>query len=849
MKKGIRYTTLYKYELIKNHFKNNISKTTLKNIENLKIVGKIDLSSFKKKPKKFRSFEELSYYKKNSDNKFVQIDKSWKVGQIKFFDHDRGFGFVVCWDDGQDYFIHISNIHTEPVNDSDYVVFKLIPSDKKPGTLEAHSLSLISKFTHDPSYLQKQYSKYRNSHFRKNILISLSSTNLINLLEKEITSFYTIENEEQFHNFNETISSFCSLDKKDLPKDGIASIISTWVDQIVSDDYRINFWLNGILLNQPSIELIQSYFETSDKNDRYTIFKQIDISAKKEIINQFMTYNEPQEVFDFIIEHLKQINKLSDVIDIKSKLYDTDYWKDKLDYGLFEAAIKQMQETLDDKRKLSLFISGYFNFISSEYILSTCLELTREEIEQILESGQLSKTDAFKIIDKLLKKEIEEFWSSGNITGHEFLQTAYERDLDEYDENQTKPFYWIFDIAREYLSESKITIIEKTVIEKMPCWIHVFLWEEGQIKTTPKKSISKLLLAGDNFQSKIDKWLNCKRISNDEITEILISNIQNQKKIGKRKEYYVLCNHLHALANLDINVTVINDIIPPSNLSFCKLALWLEGISTEFNFDEYKTKLVFLSPNHQIRFLKKLFWLAHTNKFDLTVEKLSQLTRIDFDIYSLNQEHHPDVPLDISVDIVIEAIKTYQEKQKFLFDNDLMKIVLKDISFNKKHKFQIHGLFEKCKGRYEAKFNWKRNGEIHKRDDSWEISFECDADLVNEVKKLPQRRYNPENQCWYVPISNEESVMAFAKKFRFFIDKEGSNYANNTHLAEFERTCVPNGVRFCEGRKAEKTDKMLNREFWWCCNKPCFQNCEADHTNPNYKKEPEKKANINDLPF
>src|SRR5690606_8978515 len=234
------------------------------------------------------------------------------------------------------------------------------------------------------------------------------------------------------------------------------------------------------------------------------------------------------------------------------------------------------------------------------------------------------------------------------------------------------------------------------------------------MKQIPLSSISNFLKITEEPQSKIDKWLSRNKITKDDITSILKSNIQSQEDIKNRKEYYVLNNHLQALANLDLDVCTIEDIVPKSNLWFYKLALWLEGISTEFNFDEFKTSLVFLSPNHQIRFLKKLFWLAHTNKFDLTVEKLSQLTRIDFDIYKSNQEHNPDVPLDISVDIVIEAIKSFSENQKFLFDSDLLTIVLKDIILNKMHKFKIKGLFEECAGRYEAEFNWNRNGEVRK---------------------------------------------------------------------------------------------------------------------------------------
>ena len=132
----------------------------------------------------------------------------WKVGQVKFFDNDKGFGFVECWDDRQDYFVHISKVDTEPIDDHDYVVFKLGPSRKKPGTYEARSLSLVSKFSQDTAYIKAQFSKYPNEYFRKNVLQSLPQNDIVNLLEQEITTFKSIDNDEQYADFNKVIKFF-----------------------------------------------------------------------------------------------------------------------------------------------------------------------------------------------------------------------------------------------------------------------------------------------------------------------------------------------------------------------------------------------------------------------------------------------------------------------------------------------------------------------------------------------------------------------------------------------------------------------------------------------------------------
>jgi len=764
----------------------------------------------------------------------------WKVGQVKFFDNDKGFGFLKCWNDGNDYFVHISKVDTKPIDDYDFVVFKIEPSRKKPGTSEARSVSLVSKFSHDIPYLKEEFFNYSNENFRKNVVQALRINDVINLLETELTSFKSIDSEEKFSEFNKVTGFYSSLNVNETLKNGISSIISDWVDQMASTDYKIKFWLDGVLRKQPDEKALQNHFKASVKKEGLIILKRIDTSSKKGLIQQYISDEKPQEALDFILEHLRQINELGCHADVKSKLFETEYWVDKTDYDLFEIVIEHLQKTLNDKERLPLFLSGYLNSISSDFILESCLELSRKEIEQILEREVLSNTEAFKIVDKLLTKEIEYFWDNDNSFDQIFANNASDHEWEKYDKSQTDTFKWILGISKN-LSENKYEIIERNIIEKMQEWVQVELWESDYIKKIPLSSISSYLKITEEPQSKIDKWLTRNKITKGDIISILKSNIQSQETIKNRKDYYVLNHHLLALAKLGIDVCTIENIVTKDNLGFYKLALWLEGISTKFSFDEFKSSLVFLSSDHQIRFLKKLFWLADTNKFDLTVEKLSQLTRIDFDIYTLNQEHNPDVPLDISVDIIIEALKSFSENQKFLFDSDLLTIVFKDLTLDKTHKFKIKGLFEECPGRYEAEFNWNRNGEVRKiyfgnNRFYYAIDFEFDEGLVEKARKLPGKRWNPNEKHWGVPSKYEEQVMQFAHENRFFIDFEGSNYANNPHLAELKRTDVPNGITFCEGRLAKKKHQIFNREFWWCANQPCFSNCETLHETENWKE-------------
>ena len=80
---------------------------------------------------------------------------------MKFFDINRGFGFVECYDDNQDYFIHIYKIITPPITENEYVVFQTIRSRKKwkENEYEATNLYKLLLFNADYSFLIKSYLK------------------------------------------------------------------------------------------------------------------------------------------------------------------------------------------------------------------------------------------------------------------------------------------------------------------------------------------------------------------------------------------------------------------------------------------------------------------------------------------------------------------------------------------------------------------------------------------------------------------------------------------------------------------------------------------------------------------
>ena len=845
------------YLLLKNHFNSPDNFLPTENIE-LKgptILGKIELPTSSDNHKHFSNIEESANAKRKRKRKRIKKKSGsshhFKIGQIKFFDHEKEYGFVKCWNDEQEYYIHSSNLESEYTYKNDYVIFELMPSREKKEASEACDLSLISEFTGDPDFLISQYLKYQNEYFRKEILTNLSDDYKLKLVECELGLFTRIENEEEFIEFSKSFQIYSFDHNKKILKRKISELIYTKIQRIADPIYQIRLWVDRIIEDLPEDINIQQCFKESTETERLLILKTVEKQTKIELIQLLIDKEDPERTLDFILIHLLRINGIDERLDVKSCLFNKKYWEDKKDYYLYTEAIKKIQNHFNEKQTFSLFSHGYLNSFSKEYVIANCNNLTQEEIGKILESEVLSKSDSFRLISPLLEKYLDSLWESINNHVEENTHTTIESKHNEIYQNQKETFSWMLQIAKKYLTENTYQKIELLVIEKTPEWFILLLWNDGLIENITDGFISYLLLTDEDIQWIIDRMIDIYDVSKDKIIGILQDNIKNLEEITNRQQFYILYNHLDALEKLEIESIEIH--IAQNNFGFLQFANWIAGISTEFNFDEYKTKLVFLSPKHQIKFLKKLFWLSQSEEFVLTTSKLNELIRIDFDIFQLAERAHPDLLLDISVDIVIEAIKSFEENGKFLFDSDLLKIVLEDINLNKKYKFQIEELFEKCAGRFEARFNWNRYGEIRKKyfgnnqfyfaiqlnqgrsDYNRKIPEEIFNDLINKVKLIPGRKWNSEEEHWGVLSQYEEQVMQFARENRFYLGLEGSNYANNPHLAEFEKNDIPSGIMFCEGRLATNNHKWFNRPFWWCCNQPCFDNCETIHGSDNWE--------------
>lgn len=64
------------------------------------------------------------------------------TGTVKFFNHDKGFGFITPENGGQDVFVHVSALHGGSLQEGDKVNFE-IGQDRKTGKSKAENVSVL----------------------------------------------------------------------------------------------------------------------------------------------------------------------------------------------------------------------------------------------------------------------------------------------------------------------------------------------------------------------------------------------------------------------------------------------------------------------------------------------------------------------------------------------------------------------------------------------------------------------------------------------------------------------------------------------------------------------------------
>ena len=268
---------------------------------------------------------------------------------------------------------------------------------------------------------------------------------------------------------------------------------------------------------------------------------------------------------------------------------------------------------------------------------------------------------------------------------------------------------------------------------------------------------------------------------------------------------------------------------------------WLadKGSAPPYSYAIQQVK--YLSDEDQVTFIRKCFREHQLGNLSVSEASLRQL--IDGDTKVGDSKFQ----VNLTLRLIIESISFFaRNPEGMLREAEILQLVYDQALRETDHRSRLIFLpvFEECAGRMEAYFDApddRRISPTHSQNGmqstSFEISFEYDPELVKAVKQIPGRKYDASSRVWIVPKRSEIQIKEFARRYRFAYSfgKDGFR-TRNKHLFQFSRGFKPNHVRFCEGRESLVPHKFHERQFWWCANEACFENCESEHEANEWRK-------------
>ncbi len=676
--------------------------------------------------------------------------------------------------------------------------------------LTSNQLKLLSPFL---DFLPEPESKERKAYVDK-LYISTLFKEIIN----DATSLDAIATNNDFEKYaslKDRIPAFIDGTQKSSLIDSLNAIIITKS----LDSYRPELWLKGII-NDISFELLSDWFLSNSisTEKRSSILSRMSETQQYELLIPYSKGYGWEKGFDLLEHYLKNVNSLSYDFELSDKLFDFEYWSNKKSSGLLSLYNNYVFDHSTDEEKYSLFFKGLINNVHQDLVLQNATILNYDECLILFERYKETKEFILQIL----------------------IAQVFEAKIPKIE--------LIYQLAHKFLGVDQYHELDLVVAKSVTQDEYFSLWKKGKGKILPIEAISEFLSDNHDRYNVVDKWLGDNIVTAEELSNLLVELLKTEKPIEDRIGFYRVFNRIQWLLKIDItNASIILSL----NKSFFALILWFLDGSNQLNFDELKYKFIYFAPVDQIKIVKKLFSLAAKNDFDLTIEKLDELTRFDWDLYNLNKEINPELKVDISTDVVIKSLLAHKKTGRFLFEGELLKAVLDDLGNEKTKRFKLNSFFENCKGRTISKFNWNREGEVSKiqygnNQFYFAISFPTGENewikgrdrfqpnpnferLKEAVKNLPGSKWNASAQHWGVPSQYESHVLEFARENRFFLSIGGGSYSDNIHLAEFPVADIPNGISFCEGRIANKLHQTFKKEFWWCKGRACFEKCEVIH--------------------
>lgn len=537
--------------------------------------------------------------------------------------------------------------------------------------------------------------------------------------------------------------------------------------------------------------------------------------------------SSPDRQFEVLIEYAKKTKIIdafsllkdmflneNDTVDYNEFLYSkfNFEWLNNYKHAeLMTRFLSQLENEKDQEVRKYYFFNGLIKVLSEFQINPNILEFSSEQFSFIFDNPYY---------DSKYKQEIasiriaEKFKSSNEL--EKFLKKC-----------------------KEYFDSTFYSHLYQNLQAHIDLYADYNLWRSNLSISFPYNFLTNELNDSELFYEITFKNIAEYKLSTVDFSNCLLNYLELNEIITNRKVF--LKQYFHVKYLLLSSKELIENRVFTENKSY-ELIAWFFDEVEHFDFENLKKDFIYFPPADQRILLRKIFYYIKTKRLNIGIKEINEIARIDAEIFKDNQILNPDVELDFTVDLVIKSLLNFTEKNKFFVHNELLELLLSKI-YNAEVKFSISDFFEDCRGMQigDYKINEKTDRIIRlstreQNDEVYIVSFGYNVNIVDSIRNIPGRKWNKDVLKWEIPITSKDALIDFATKFYFVIYGPTSDiYADNKHLVKFRRTEIPFGVKFCEGRKSKVVDRRFGKDFWWCRNQICFQNCETKHED-NWRK-------------
>lgn len=263
--------------------------------QNLKIIGRIDLSRLKDdKQINFNSNNTTNNDLRYKNNEYNNTNPNLKIGKVKFFDKSKKFGYVTCINDSKEYYFNESKIIiNDNLQENEIIIYDTIESKKKKGEFDATNIT--NKI---PLFI---YNKNSDNYSYAIPILDNHLNYGIKLIGKYSEGFAVVNS--KFINYKWRISI---LERDFINKDILINKSKIILSNLVlnyEENHKAVDWLSSFLKNHLSNEEVIKNF-----SELYTSLESKEII---DLIEFIKNHDNNYYLNEFIKQRNKTFNKIS----------------------------------------------------------------------------------------------------------------------------------------------------------------------------------------------------------------------------------------------------------------------------------------------------------------------------------------------------------------------------------------------------------------------------------------------------------------------------------------------------------------------------------------------------------